>query len=512
MQSPITQPTSEVSRHGCNMISWILPLMAECGIRFDIPSAWGVVTKGTIGISSLFDSWVKFHPHRQRLLCHGLVALEQLLSPDCGILLSWKELRCLIPSLSFAVPQWFLEIESILGIGAQQMHRRIITLPPPLSIPAGPNPFCNSLLSYQPIVAKVGSFVAVFPASFMDDGGYFLAKLVGWEEGIGADPVKYHLQHWRMVEVHDDPEGILHDEGYYVQCRGDCDAPQVCEACDLSCCWWESSGIADLSFGVWVGQLQQVNFIGDTITTQEFVCMDLVPAELELLWQQLPDEAEGASSEQALVLASACSEQSVQAQAIHFGVGVDNSGLSLPQVPMTLVTGADCLSVYSDGSLQGARSKVCCSGAGVAVLEGGESLWEVGVCIDGWLSSTKAELYACALAMIMLPQHWPLKIYTDSQGLISGFQSFVTGAHLQPFRCLLRTRFYREWATLRQIVSHRLSPVQLVKVAAHTGNFGNDLADHIAKQAAVSGKVWSLPFCDLTDIWFLPTHGRDSPV
>ena len=54
--------------------------------------------------------------------------------------------------------------------------------------------------------------------------------------------------------------------------------------------------------------------------------------------------------------------------------------------------------------------------------------------------------------------------------------------------------------------------MQLVKVAAHTGNFGNDLADHIAKQAAVSGKVWSLPFCDLTDIRFLPTHGRDSPV
>jgi len=155
-----------------------------------------------------------------------------------------------------------------------------------------------------------------------------------------------------MAEVHDDPEGILYDEGYYVQCRGDCDAPQVCEACDLSCCWWESSGIADLSFGVWVGQLQQVNFIGDTITTQEFVFMDLVPAELELLWQQLPDEAEGASNEQAVVLALAGSEQSVQAQVVHFGEGVDNSGLSLPQVPMVLVTGTDCLSVYSDGSLQ----------------------------------------------------------------------------------------------------------------------------------------------------------------
>ena len=148
------------------------------------------------------------------------------------------------------------------------------------------------------------------------------------------------------------------------------------------------------------------------------------------------------------MLALAGSEQSIQAPAVHFGTRVGNSGLSLLQAPMVLVTGVDCLSVYTDGSLQGARSRVCCSGAGVAVLEGTESLWEVGVCIDGWLSSTKAELYACALAMIKLPQHQPLKIYTDSQGLISGFQSFVTGAHLQPFCCLLQTRFYREWATL----------------------------------------------------------------
>ena len=107
MQSPVTQPTSEVSRHGYNMISRILPLMAERGIRFDIPSGWGSVTKGTIGISSLFDSWVKFRPHRQRLLRHGLVALEQLLSPDCKVLLSWKELRCLIPSLSLQFPSGF---------------------------------------------------------------------------------------------------------------------------------------------------------------------------------------------------------------------------------------------------------------------------------------------------------------------------------------------------------------------------------------------------------------------
>src|ERR1022692_1882542 len=121
---------------------------------------------------------------------HGLIALKQLLSPDCKILLSWKELQCLIPSLSYMVPQWFQDIELILGVGPPQMHKRVITLPQPLKIPVGHNHFCNSLLSYSPIMASPGSFVAVFPATFIDDGAYFLAKLVGWEEGVDAGPVK----------------------------------------------------------------------------------------------------------------------------------------------------------------------------------------------------------------------------------------------------------------------------------------------------------------------------------
>ena len=117
-----------------------------------------------------------------------------------------------------------------------QMHKHVITLPPPLNIPVGPNPFCNSLLSYSPIVARPGGFVAVFPASFIDDGVYFLAKLVRWEVGVNAGPVEYHLQHWQIAEPCDDPGGVLYDEGYYVQYRGDCDTPQACVSCDLSYC------------------------------------------------------------------------------------------------------------------------------------------------------------------------------------------------------------------------------------------------------------------------------------
>ena len=62
MESPVCNPTSEMSRHGVNLIARVLPLMAERNIKFNTPSGWGTVAEGRIGISSLFDNWVEFHP------------------------------------------------------------------------------------------------------------------------------------------------------------------------------------------------------------------------------------------------------------------------------------------------------------------------------------------------------------------------------------------------------------------------------------------------------------------
>ena len=174
MESPVCSPTSETSRHGVNLIARTLPLMAERNIRFNVPSGWGTVAGGHVGISSLFDNWVEFCPLRARLRHHGLIALEQMLSPDCKTLLTWKELRNHIPSLSSAVPGWFIKIESVLGLEAPAGHQRTITLPL-AACPVVPNPFYTSLLSFLPVGAKLGVFVAVFPASFPEDGAYFVA-------------------------------------------------------------------------------------------------------------------------------------------------------------------------------------------------------------------------------------------------------------------------------------------------------------------------------------------------
>ena len=65
---------------------------------------------------------------------------------------------------------------------------------------------------------------------------------------------------------------------------------------------------------------------------------------------------------------------------------------------------------------------------------------------------------------------------------------------------------------LQQIVSLQTATVTLVKVAAHTGNFWNELADHLAKQGAAKGMLWTPAFHATPDITFFPSHGTEHPV
>jgi ribonuclease HI len=506
LESPVTNPTTEMSRHGINLIARTLPLMAERKIRFEVPSGWGAVAGGLVGISTLFGNWVKFQPHCSKFQHHGLIALEQMLSPDCKVLLSWKELRSLFPSLSFAVPQWFAEIESILGV---HDHRRTIQLPINV-VPATPNPFRTSQLDFPLLAADVGAFVIVFPESFPDDGIYFMARVIAWKQDDAKGIVSYHLQHWRQTEEQDSVDDFLSENGYYVQCKSDCGAPQLCETCQSSCCWWESSGVVDVSAGIWTGNFHHINFIGDDIVVREFMCVDMEQVDIDRLWRQLPDIVEEVLD---------CNVEMPVLPTLHpvLSVLCDQGGIVAPiwnqlQDLQDLEYTAKGLTVYTDGSLQGAGSQSCQAGAGFVVFDGEKPLVEIAIQLSGWVSSTKAEIYGCMAALVALPTSCPLQICTDSQGLIAGFQSFVTGADLVSPRRLLRNRFYREWAVLRQIIGACTAPVQLIKVKAHTGDFGNELADRLAKQGAVTGMRWTVSFHALPEIVFHPVHGEQHLV
>ena len=184
-----------------------------------------------------------------------------------------------------------------------------------------------------------------------------------------------------------------------------------------------------------MGSYHQVNFIGDDIVVKDFACFDLSEAAVEGLWAQLPDVVEELpelpaeptySPELPLPLSLLCAV-------------ADRAAPVWSQLQGLAAVGCDTgiMTVYTDGSLQGAGSMGCCGGAGVVVLDGDKPLQEVAVQLRGWLSSTKAEIYACIAALVMFPPSQPVQVYTDSQGLISGYKSFVIDACLQPFRFLL---------------------------------------------------------------------------
>ena len=85
--------------------------------------------------------------------------------------------------------------------------------------------------------------------------------------------------------------------------------PQLCETCQSSCCWWESSGVVDVSAGIWTGNFHHINFIGDDIVVREFMCVDMEQADIDRLWMQLPDVVEEL---QDLVLRCLCCQLCLQ--------------------------------------------------------------------------------------------------------------------------------------------------------------------------------------------------------
>ena len=102
-------------------------------------------------------------------------------------------------------------------------------------------------------------------------------------------------------------------------------------------------------------------------------------------------------------------------------------------------------------------------------MSGDRPLQEVAIQLGGWVASTKTEVYACITALTALPPSQAVHIYTDSQGLMVGYEFFITRAHRQTPQQLLRTQFNREWGLLCLIIVGCTAPVTLTKVSVHTG-------------------------------------------
>ncbi|GES94482.1 ribonuclease H-like domain-containing protein [Rhizophagus clarus] len=163
----------------------------------------------------------------------------------------------------------------------------------------------------------------------------------------------------------------------------------------------------------------------------------------------------------------------------------------------------DELSFYTDGSVQNGipshlrqrlddcldyRSMVINQGAAFVEISSNLQFFTR---IVNWPSSTRAELFAILLALLVCPRDCRVKIYTDSNCSISTITRFLRS------RSKFCSRGFNNSLILIYIgilIRDRNLDLELIKVKAHAGDPWNELADELAKKGAVLSTYHQLTF------------------
>src|SRR6185436_14006291 len=123
----------------------------------------------------------------------------------------------------------------------------------------------------------------------------------------------------------------------------------------------------------------------------------------------------------------------------------------------------------------------------------------IGTRVTGTPSSTRAELWAILLALKMLPYDATATIFTDSQASIQAIKNFKNT------RNGLRWKKYKNPYVL-QVIADLMEvknlKIDFVKIKAHSGTLGNDVADKLAKWGALQSEEIQLNYSLLTNNTF----------
>jgi len=133
-------------------------------------------------------------------------------------------------------------------------------------------------------------------------------------------------------------------------------------------------------------------------------------------------------------------------------------------------------SFYTDGSLQHLGSPSLSLGLDWILISNDGSVVNPSFYASTFLSpsSTKAEIMAILSAIIVCPTGSTIKIHTDSQAAIDGFELNVNDNVWLTDRRRLKNRNHILWSVIKQIIYDNDLKVFLRKVKAHSGDPFND--------------------------------------
>ena len=109
----------------------------------------------------------------------------------------------------------------------------------------------------------------------------------------------------------------------------------------------------------------------------------------------------------------------------------------------------------------------------------------------GWPSSTKAEVLAILSTILVVLPHSNMKIYTDSKNAIQQFEQYKKELSV---RRQLKINNQISWNTITYLLEKYKIDLELIKVKAHSDNWGNNEADRVANKGLYE------------DYWILNDH------
>ncbi|GES89656.1 ribonuclease H-like domain-containing protein [Rhizophagus clarus] len=183
------------------------------------------------------------------------------------------------------------------------------------------------------------------------------------------------------------------------------------------------------------------------------------------------------------------------------------------------MTAEETLNFYTDGSLQqgpinntlshyAADNITSDMGAGVYLEMQNNTVLTTSARVAFWPSSTRAELVAIFLALLVTPSDSAVRIHTDSQCAISAINNWNdprTRARMKQPNALVIMK-------IKMVCKEKQLNLELVKVKGHDGNEGNEAADRLAKEGLNSDNIFDSRI-DFTnhDIRFFPAF-KDIPI